>query len=55
MSTCRQAIAARRKSAIDVRYRGLKSGDVAISRRRLEAKINREKTRAGRKAKKGKS
>ena len=50
MSTAKQAIAARRKSRIDPRYKGLKSGDAAINKRRLEAKVNREKERMGRKA-----
>lgn len=42
MSTCQQAIAARRKARSDIRYKGQKFGDAAVSRRRLEAKIRRE-------------
>ena len=52
MSTCSQAIAARRKSRIDPRYKGLKSGDATTNKRRLEDKMKREKDRAIRKGKK---
>ena len=49
MSTARQAIAARRMARIDPRYRGQKSHDATVSKRRLDAKIHREKMRAARK------
>lgn len=52
MSTARQAIAKRRTARIDPRYRGQKSADAAVSRRRLEAKISREMDRKLRKGKK---
>ena len=52
MSTCKQAIAARRQSVIDPRYKGLKSGDAAVNKRRLEARMSREKERQIRKGKK---
>ena len=45
MSTCRQAIAARRKARTDVRYKRLKFSDAGVSSRRLEAKIRRERDR----------
>lgn len=50
MSTCRQAIAARRKARVDPRFKRLKSGDAVINKHRLEAKLKREKERMGRKA-----
>ena len=49
MSICQQAIASRRKSRIDPRYKSLKVGDAAVSRRRLEAKVRREHERSMRK------
>lgn len=54
MSTCRQAIAARRKSRIDPRYKTLKSGDAVTNKRRLEARVKREKELAIRKGRKKK-
>ena len=52
MSICQQAIAMRRKARIDPRYKSLKVGDAAVSRRRLEAKVRREHERSMRKHKK---
>jgi len=52
MSTARQAIARRRKARIDPRYKGQKFGDAAVSQRREEAKVRRERERLGRKSKK---
>lgn len=49
MSTCKQATAARRKSRINPRYKRLKSGDAAVNKRRLEARMSREKERQIRK------
>lgn len=45
MSIARQAIAARRKARVDPRYKGLKFGDAAVSKNRLDAKIRRERER----------
>ncbi len=52
MSVTQQANAARRKARTDPRYKGLKSADAAVSRRRLEAKIRREQERKFRKSRK---
>lgn len=49
MSVTQQANAARRKARIDPRYKGLKSSDAAVSKRRLEAKVRREQERKQRK------
>ena len=49
MSTCRQAIAARRKACIDIRYKARKFGDATVSKHRLEAKVRRELDRQRRK------
>jgi hypothetical protein len=53
MSTCRQAIAARRKARNDPRYKALKSGDAAVRAARYAQKIANENMRRQRaKAKK---
>ncbi len=48
MSTARQAIRRRKQARIDTRYRTQKTGDAETSRRRLEAKVLRERAMAAR-------
>ena len=52
MSTCRQAIATRRKARRDLRYRKLKNSDPIVVARRQEVKVRRERDRQLRSKKK---
>ncbi len=45
MSTCRQAVRARKKARLDPRYRKLKIMDKATSARRQATKVARERDR----------
>ncbi len=49
MSTCKQAMAARRKGKHDPRYKKLRNKDAATQEAKLKKKIENEKIRAQRK------